>query len=163
MKLSGLLEKSDPSMASSVPSLDRFSAACRRVHKQWPDVMPVPQGDRESIIREMLRRVQRDDWETATLASVTRAGRVVFEAEFRERRDLRQLRDFYVQEARASTSEAFLGALMSIYLGSYEPGGRHTRDLASALDESRDRLGRRWSGLLQNVHFLLIPGTRPGG
>ena len=90
----------------------------------------------------------------ATLASVTRAGRVAFEAEFRERRDLRELRDFYVREAEASTSQAFLGALMSIYLGSYEPGGRHTRDLAAALDVSRDRLGRRWSALLQNVQFL---------
>ena len=155
MKLSGWLGKSDPLRASSVPSLDRLLAACRRVHDRWPDVMPAPQGDRESIAREMLRRVQRDNWETATLASVTRAGRVAFEAEFRERRDLRQLRDFYVQEAAASTSQAFLGALMSIYLGSYEPGGRHTRDLAGALDGARDRLGRRWSGLLQNVQFLL--------
>ncbi|MDE0659248.1 MAG: EH signature domain-containing protein [Gammaproteobacteria bacterium] len=110
----------------------------------------------------MLRRVQRKDWETATLASVTRAGRVAFEAEFRERRDLWELRDFYLREAEASTSQAFLGALMSIYLGSYEPGGRHTRDLASALDESRDRLGRRWSGLLQNVHFLFDPRNAAG-
>ena len=102
----------------------------------------------------MLRRVQRDDWEGATLASVTRAGRVAFEAEFRERRDLRPLRDFYVREIEASTSQAFLGALMSVYLGSYEPGGRHTRDLAAALYGSRERLGRRWSGLLQNVQFL---------
>ena len=154
MKLSGWLGKSDPLRASSVPSLDRLSAACRRVHDRWPDVMPAPPGDRESIVREMLRRVERDDWETATLASVTRAGRVAFEAEFRERRDLRQLRDFYVREAEVSTSQAFLGALMSIYLGSYEPGERHTRDLAAALDVSRDRLGRRWSGLLRNVQFL---------
>ena len=155
MKLSGWLGKSDPFRASSVPSLDRVSAACRRVHHRWPDVMPTPQGDRESIVREMLRRVQRDDWETATLASVTRAGRVAFEEGFRERRDLRQLRDFYVREAEASTSQAFLGALMSIYLGSYEPGARHTRNLAAALDYARERLGRRWSGLLQNVQFLL--------
>ena len=119
--------------------------------------MPAFQGNRELIVREMLRRVQWDDWETATLASVTRAGRVAFEADFRARRDLRRLRDFYVREAEASTSQAFLGALMSIYLGSYEPGGRHTRDLAAALDYSRDRLGRRWSGLLQNVQFLLDP------
>ena len=154
MKLSGWLGKSDPLRVSSVPSLDRLSAACRRVHNRWPDVMPAPQGDRESIVREMSRRVQRNDWETATLASVTRAGRVAFEAEFRERRDLQELRDFYVREGEASTSQAFLGALMSIYLGSYEPGGRHTRDLATALDTSRDRLGRRWSGLLQNVGFL---------
>ena len=155
MKLSGWLGKSNPLTVSSVPSLDRLSAACRRVHDRWPDVMPAPQGDRESVVREMLRRVQWDDWETATIASVTRAGRVAFEAEFRGRRDLRQLRDFYVREAEASTSESFLGALMSIYLGSYEPGAGHTRDLAAALDDSRDRLGRRWSRLLENVEFLL--------
>ena len=157
MKLSGWLAKSDPLRASSVPSLDRLSAACRHVRDRWPDVMPAPQENRESIVREMLQRVQRDDWGTATLASVTRAGRVAFEAEFRERRDLWQLRDFYVREAEASTRQAFLGAMMSIYLGSYEPGGRHTRDLAAVLDGARDRLGRRWSGLLQKVQFLLEP------
>ena len=155
MKLSRWLGKSDRLRAASVPSLDRVSAACRRVHQRWPDVMPAPQGDRESIVQEMLRRIQRDDWETATLASVTRAGRVAFETGFRERRDLRRLRDFYVREAKASTSEAFLGAMMSIYLSSYEPGARHARDLAAALDDARDRLGRRWSKLLQNVQFLL--------
>ena len=116
--------------------------------------MPTPQGDRESIVQEMLRRVQRDGWETATLASVIRAGRVAFEAGFRGRRDLRPLHDFYVSEAEASTSRAFLGALMSIYLASYEPDGRHTRDLAAALHRARDRLGSRWSRLLQNVQFL---------
>ena len=155
MKLSGWLGKSDPLRASSVPSLDRVAAACRRVHQRWPDVMPAPQGDREWIVREMLWRVQQDDWVTATLASVTRAGRVAFEAEFRERHDLRQLREFYVHETKASTSQAFLGAMMSIYLASYEPGGRHTKDLAEALGNSRERLGRRWSGLLKNVEFLL--------
>ena len=155
MKLSGWLGETDPLRVPSVPSLDRLSAACRRVHDRWPDVMPAPQGDRESIVREMLRRVETDDWETATLASVVRAARVAFEAEFRERRNLRCLRDFYVREVEASTSQAFLGALMSVYLGSYEPGGRHTGKLAAALDGSRERFGRRWSRLLQNVHFLL--------
>ncbi len=157
MKLSRLLDKSDPLRASSVTSLDRLSAACRRVHDRWPDVMPAPQGDRESIVREMLRRVRLADWETVTLASVTRAGWVAFEAEFRERRDLRLLRNFYVQEIKVSTSQSFLSAMMSIYLGSFEPGARHTRDLAAALDDSRERLGRRWSVLLKNVRFLLDP------
>lgn len=155
MRLSGQLGKSDPLRALSVPSLDRLLSACRRVHKRWPDVMPTPQGDRESIVQEMLRRLRQDDWEAATLASVTRAGRVAFDPEFRERRDLRQLRKFYVEEAKASTRQAFLGALMSIYLGSYEPGSRHTKDLAEALDQSRDRLGQRWSGLLRSVHYVL--------
>lgn len=155
MKLSGLLGRTEAFRASAVTSLDRLSAAGRRVHTRWPDVMPAPLANRESIVREMLRRVEQDDWETATLAAVTRAGRVAFEAEFRERRELRELRDFYVREVQASTNEAFLGGLMSIYLGSYEPGARHTRALAGALEGSRERLGRRWSGLMRNVRFVL--------
>ena len=155
MKLSKLLGTADSLGASAVLSLNRISSACKRVHDRWPDVMPAPQGDREYIVREMQRRVQWHDWETATLASVIRAGRVAFEPEFRDRRDLRKLRDFYVREAKASTSQAFLGALMSIYLASYEPGGRHTRNLATALGDARGRLGKRWSGLLRNVQFLL--------
>lgn len=154
MKLSGLLGESESLTMSAVPSLNRLSSVCKRVHDRWPDVMPAPQGDRESIAREMLGRVQGNDWEKATLASVIRAGRVAFEPEFRNLRGLRRLRNFYFQEVKASTSHVFLGALMSIYLASYEPGSRHTKRLASALDESRARLGRRWSLLLHNVPFL---------
>ena len=156
VKLSGLLGKSEPFRASAVTSLDRALGG------RQAGAQPVagrdagrPKRTGNRSFGRLLRRVEQDDWETVTLAAVTRAGRVAFEAEFRERRELRRLRDFYLREAQVSTREAFLGGLMSVYLGSYEPGARHTRALAGALEGSRERLGRRWSGLLRNVRFVL--------
>ena len=102
-------------------------------------------------------RVRSQDWKGATLAAVVRAARVAFDPEFRDRQNLRYLREFYVRETKASTSQAYLGAMMSIYLGSYEPDARHTKDMAAALDCSRSRLGDRWSQLLNNVPYLLDP------
>ena len=150
-----LLGKPKPFSPSALPSLNRVDAMCRRIHDQWPDVMPAPQENQEAIARAMLRRIERDDWEGATLASVIRAGRVAFEPAFRDRRDLRELRGFYVKETEASTNTAFLGAMMSVYLASYEPRARHSRDLAAALTASRDRFGRKWSGLVDRVPYVL--------
>lgn len=150
-----MLGKPQPFSPSALPSLNRVDAMCRRIHDQWPDVMPAPQQNQEAIAQRMLRRIEGDDWERATLASVIRAGRVAFEPDFRNRRDLRKLRDFYVREVRASTNAAFLGAMVSIYLASYEPRARHSRDLADALGDSRNHLGPKWSELLDRVPDIL--------
>ncbi len=117
--------------------------------------MLAPEQNQEAIVQEMLRRVKRDDWERATLGAVIRAGRVAFEPAFRDRHDLRELHGFYVKETEASTNTDFVGAMMSIYLASYEPGAPHCRDLAAALTTSRDRLGQKWSELLERVPYLL--------
>ena len=153
MRLSGLLgNKPKPFQATAVPSLNRVYSICGRIRDQWPDVILAPEQDQEAIVQEMLRRIERRDWEKATLGAVIRAGRVAFEPAFR---DLRKLHDFYVKETEASTSTAFVGAMMSIYLASYEPDAPHSRDLAAALTTSRDRLGRKWSDLLERVPYLL--------
>lgn len=118
-------------------------------------MVAAPQESGETIVREMLQRVRSNNWESATLASVIRAGRVAFEPEFRSRANLERLREFYVREIEASTSRVFLGAFMSIYLSSYEPGSRHSESLAAALEVSHNRLGGRWQGLLSKVPYLL--------
>ncbi len=158
MRLSHLLgTATGPLTTSAVPSLDRFASACRRVHDRWPDVVAAPQSGRETIVREMLQRIRSNDWDTATLAAVIRAGRVAFEPDYRNRLGFRRLRAFYIRETEVSTSRAFLGALMSVYLATYEPGGRHTKQLAAALGSSQTRLGDRWLELLQNVPDILDP------
>ena len=155
MRLSRALVDSTPLATSAVPSLNRLASACRQIHDRWPDVVAPPQKDRETIIREMLRRVYADDWDGATLASVIRAGRVAFDAEFRERQHLRPLLKFYVRETVASTNPAFLGAAFSIYLASYDPQGQYSGALAGALHHSRQRLGGKWLQLLRKVPYLL--------
>ena len=152
--LSQMLATAEPFAGSAIPSLDRLTSACDRVLSRWPDVVSAPRDDREAIVVEMLRRVQSENWEGATLASVIRAGRVVFEPDFRARRDLRPLREFYVRETEKSTSPGYLGAMMSIYLGSYEPGAGHSRDLARALNQARAYVTGRWLRLLENTPYL---------
>lgn len=145
----------EPLTTSALPALDRLASMCGRVVARWPDVVTAPQADRQAIVGEMLRRLQSEDWDGATLASVIRAARVVFDTEFRTRWGLRRLRNFYIGETGESTRPAFLGAMMSIYLGSYEPGASHTRDLAAALNRSRHHLAGRWSRLVANAPYLL--------
>ena len=157
MKLSSLINTTQTVSASGITSLNRLSSACARVHKRWPDISATPQQEREVVVRQMLRRVELDNWVGATLASVVRAGRVVFEEDFRDRVDFKKLRDFYLLEIESSSSQTFLGATMSVYLRTYVPGEDHTERLASALQKSRSRLGKKWLLLLDNVEYLLHP------
>ncbi len=47
--------------------------------------------------------------------------------------------------------------MASVYLESFEPGAPHTRDLAQALSEVRDRLGARWRNLLAAIPEVFRP------
>lgn len=138
--------------------LKRLKDAADRIHDTWPEAgTPVKQDD-EAIVEEMMRRVREDNWAGATVAASIRAARVVFSAAFRSGFRHGRLKEFYVDEVRASRNSAFLGGMMSVYLGTFEPGANHTRGLASALSEARPNLGQRWSDLLEKYPDLLDPG-----
>jgi hypothetical protein len=51
----------------------------------------------------------------------------------------------------------FLGAMATIYIGSYVPAARHTLELSEALREARGRLGGRWKNLLEHIPEILDP------
>ena len=95
------------------------------------------------------------------MSLVTSAARALFDADRRSRPDLAQLREFYLREIHASTRQAFLGAMLAVYVDSFVPGAEHTRALAAALNQVRSRLGARAQNLLRNFPECLNPLTAP--
>lgn len=145
-----------------LPSLAELSAAADRVLARWPDVIiDPPDLDRDRLVREMRDRVFNDNWDGARLSFVLAAARALYDGERAERPTLAMLRAFYVDEIRASSREPFLGGMMSVYLGSYQPGALHTRALAGALSDARQRLGPRWRRLVAEVPAIFDPVTAP--
>lgn len=147
------------------PALVAFNAiesSVARVVNRWPDIVPtVLDRDREAIVARIAARIRDDAWSDCTLTTVTRAARVVFDPDFRTRPDLADVRGFFVAETRVSTRPAFLSAMMTIYLESYEPESEHTMALAPALTSVQDRLGRRWKRLLEAVPKIFDPVRAP--
>lgn len=158
MKLAALLNQSvrfnPPALADST----RLRTTARRVLARWPDVVAEPpENDRDRLVEEMRRRLVEDDWDDLPTSFVTRAARALFDPVRRSRAELGELREFYINELRVSTRRSFLGAMASVYIGSYEPGASHTRALAGALGETRSRLGGRWTKLEQALPAWLDP------
>ena len=160
MSLSSRLARSPTLVERSLPALNRVVAATERVMSRWPDVVAEPSvTDREALVQEILFRLKTNSWDDVKLSRVTSAGRALFDEERREREDLTELRNFYVDEIRASTRAAFLSAMFTVYFASYAPGATHTIALAKALKSSSDRLSSRWRLLIQNLGDCLNPRT----
>lgn len=122
--------------APALPAINRLWSATERIQQRWPDVVAnPPERDRERLVAEINRRFQSDDWNNTPMSLVTSASRALFDAERRERPDLVDLRRFYFDECRVSTRMGFLGAMASIYIGSYVPSAHHTREFSDALRE----------------------------
>ncbi|MBR1216413.1 hypothetical protein JQ557_00300 [Bradyrhizobium sp. U87765 SZCCT0131] len=133
-------------------------AAAERVLSRWPDVVAdPPENDRERLVMEMLRRVERWDWRGVRMSFVASAARALFDPERRSRTALKSLRRFYYEEIEATDSKSFLAAMMSVYLGSYEPEAPHTVALARALTSARSRLDARSQSLVHGIPQVLDP------
>jgi len=146
--------------APALPALNRLWSATERILSRWPDVVAnPPERDREKLVAEINRRFQSNDWTDTPMSLVTSAARALFDAERRERPDLVDLRSFYYDECRVSTRIGFLGAMTSVYIGSYVPAARHTLELSEALREARGRLGGRWKTLLGHIPEALDPSV----
>jgi hypothetical protein len=142
----------------SLPAPTRLAAAAHRILSRWPDVVAdPPERDRERLVSEMLRRLETGDWKGARMSFVTSAARALFDAERRSRPTFEALRRFYCQEIEASNNRTFLAAMMSVYLGSYEPGAKHTAALAWSLANVRQRLDSRSRLLVDQVPEVLDP------
>lgn len=143
--------------APPLTALNRLKSAVNRIHERWPDAGTTVERNPEAIIDRMDRRLRTATWDGATIAEVLRAARVAFSVDFRSRFKLGRLRRFFVDEVRVSRSAGYLGGMMSVYLSTYVPGANHTRSLAHALNEAREHLGARWSGLLESYPEVLDP------
>lgn len=150
MSLSARLSNIAPPGMPALPTLSLITATCGRIHARWPDVVAEPAvKDREVLVQEMCRRVEQNAWRDAKLSRVTSAARALFDTERRNREDLASLREFYFSEIKASTRKAFLSAMFSVFLASYEPGAAHTTSLSLALRSVQHRLNAKWQKLLR--------------
>lgn len=158
MKLAALLNQSVRFNPPALADPNRLRASARRILERWPDVVAEPpENDRDRLVEEMRRRLVEHDWDDLPTSFVTRAARALFDPVRRARTELAALRQFYLDELRVSTRRSFLGAMASVYIGSYEPGASHTRALSAALSEARARLGGRWTRLEQALPSWLDP------
>lgn len=157
----GLLEKLNVRRqfeAPALPATNRLASTTERILSRWPDVVAnPPERDREKLVAEINRRLLNDDWSDTPMSLVTSAARALFDAERRERPDLEELRTFYFDECRVSTRIGFLGAMASVYIGSYVPGARHCVELSKSLRAAQSRLGGRWTNLLEQIPKVLDP------
>jgi hypothetical protein len=142
----------------SLPPMNPLASAVERILRRWPDIVPEPpERDRERLVAEMKRRLDGEDWAGARMSLVMAAARAAFDEERRYRVDLAPLRRFYIDEILASDRHTFLGAMLSVYVGSYVPRAEHTRALANALRQVQDRLDSRSRILITQVPDIFDP------
>jgi hypothetical protein len=158
MKLSEALSAQPAFSITPLLQLTTLQRAASRVLAQWPNVAAAPEEkDREKLVQEMKRRVERRDWADARISLVCRAGHAVFDAERRARSDLVSLRNFYWREIRAADPGVFLDAMMKVYILTFDASAPHTKELAEALQASRAKLGGRGATLVANFPQCLEP------
>lgn len=146
----------------SLLALNRLAASAERILSRWPDIVPdPPERDRDRLVAEMLRRVQADDWHDVRMSFVIAAARALFDSERRRRADLGALRRFYFDEIAASDKPSFLSAMLSIYIGSFEPSTEHTRGLSQALAGAADRFDARSRVLVERIPEIFSPAAAP--
>lgn len=162
MSLMDALENAGQLSPPSVPELRYLRAAAERVRERWPDVrVGETDQEREALAQKLRARVERKEWEGTRLSFVITAASAVFDPERRDREDLSGTRNFLYAEIAASTSRTFLSGLLRAHVESYEPGARHTTDLANRLSEAEPRMSGGSRLLLEAVPELLDPKSGP--
>jgi hypothetical protein len=141
--------------------LGRLDTIADRILERWPDIVSEQDGDREEIVQVMLGKLRAERWDDTKLSAATKAARILFDEDFRDRRDLKSLRIFYFEETAVSTNSTFLSAMMSVYMMSYMPGSAHTTALAAALQLTQKHLSQKWQTLLRQVPSILNPREAP--
>jgi len=136
--------------------LNRLISTTDRIFSRWPDaVRNPPEKDRERLVQEVKTRLETASWIGAKMYLVTSAARALFDEDRRDRPDLAELRKFYFDEIRVSTSAGFVNAMFSVYLSTYVSRSPHSRNLAEALTAASGRLGARWAQLVEAVPEIL--------
>jgi len=156
--LADLLSRPVPPMrAGAPPDLASIRRGAASIAARWPDHGAPPSTDPASLLRKMSHRVARGDWAGCRLGAVCDAARLAFAPDWRDDPEHAALRAFLVQEAAVSTRVPLVSSLFLAYLESFEPSGRHTRDLAAALSAAQAPLPSRVRGLVSHIPELLDP------
>lgn len=145
-----------------LPDLKLLASSKNRIVDRWPDVVATPhEKDRERLVQEMFRRWNEDQWDDTPMSFVTSAAVALFDPERRNRSELLELREFYYAEVEASTKHTFLDSMLSVYLGSYQPGADHTKRLAKAMTHALPSVGSAARQLVESIPEILDPAGAP--
>jgi hypothetical protein len=162
MKLSEIIHRDITYAPPAKTSLKKLEATTSRILARWPDVIGIIEDrDREALVQFIRAKLETDQWEGTKLSTVTRAARVVFDPDFRNRADLSGVRDFYIHEVAASNRATFLSGMLSVYFGSFQPNAPHTIALSKALYSAWSRLNSKSQKLLSSVPELINPYDGP--
>jgi len=152
------LSKKQPFDNLVLPSLNILRSKADRIMMRWPDIVAnPPEKDREKLVQLVRTKLEQDDWHDTRLSLVTSAGKALFDEDRRHRDDLKDLRNFYYDETRASTRSGFLGGMFSIYMDSFDEKADHTWKLSDALSNVKTPLSARWSMMIDAVPEMLSP------
>lgn len=144
----------------ALPSLNLLNSRTERIMMRWPDIVAnPPEKDREKLVQQIREKLERDDWNDTKLSLVTSAGKALFDEDRCNRDDLKDLRNFYYNEIRASTRPGFIDGMFSIYIDSFDDKADHTWQLAGALSDIKIAFGARWRKLLDAIPEMLSPDT----
>jgi len=160
--LSHLLGRRQTVERPALPDLDRLRSSAGRVLARWPGVKILPEQDREQRLAELRDREREGRWAGLFVSDVTAGARVLYMPEFRDRRDLAGLRQFFPAEIMASTRRGFLGGMASVYVDTFEPDAPHSRELGQALGVAQARLGDRWKRVLRSFPSVFDAGRAHG-
>lgn len=146
-----------PDFPFALPAPNRVASAVDQILARWPGIAPEPRGDREKLVQDMRDRLLIGNWRGVTMMRAAEAAQALFDPERRNRADLSDLRQFYLDEIRAQRGQAFFDSMVGVYLTSFEPGSEHSVALADALSSRRDGRNGRWQKLFMAVPDLLVP------
>lgn len=155
-RLSGLLRSHRPARPTSL-SLDfeTLRRAVARIEARWPDHKARDERDREAVVQAMEKHRKADDWSGCQLSLVCAAAPALFDEERRERADLAELRQFFIDECAITDRGPLLDAMMATYLDSFSPGAEHTGKIGQALLSAKDRLPLRSAKLVESFPGIL--------
>lgn len=111
----------------------------------------------ETLLRAFRGRLQSDEWTVVPLSMVLEVGEHAFTAPFRDQVDFDEVRRFFLAEIPVSDRPGFLGAMVRIYIESFDALAPHTQALARALKTVGERVGAQWQALLASFPSLFDP------
>lgn len=159
-----LLQRGQSFRTRALPPLGQIKRSVDNIMSHWPDAVRTPEDrDREKLAQNMRLRVSKWNWENTTTQRVISAAVAVFDKERCNRPDLRDVREFYVDEIATREPGAFLDGMVGVYLDSFTVGADHTRDLARSLSARGSDLGGRHRKLIIALPQVFTPDAAPRG
>jgi hypothetical protein len=156
MTLDDVLSVRRPIARPSLPDLAPLATARKRVMDRWPDVIAKPpERDHERLLAQFKSILETNQWDAVKLTTVLRVAHIAFDANHRDRADLQAVLQFFFDELAATRHTTFINGMMSVYVSSFEPGGRHSAILAESLFGKREELNARWNRALHALPFIL--------